>query len=149
MALNEAAQALRDALDLKPHPEGGWYRETWRADARDDERAAGTAIHFLLAAGERSHWHAVDATEIWCWHAGDPLLLDMADRDEGNRRTVTLGADVGAGHAPQAIVPAHHWQAARPADGGTGYTLVTCIVVPGFDFDGFKLAPPDWAPGTA
>lgn len=149
MVLNEAALALRDALELERHPEGGWYRETWRAGTRNGERAAGTAIHFLLGAGERSHWHAVDATEIWCWHAGDSLLLDMADPDEGNRRTVTMGADVAAGQAPQAIVPAHHWQAARPADGEAGYTLVTCIVVPGFDFDGFTLAPPGWAPGSA
>ena len=75
--MNETARAICKALDLAPHPEGGWYRETWRADAKDSERAAGTAIHFLLAAGERSHWHRVDATEIWLWHAGDPLALHL------------------------------------------------------------------------
>ncbi|MEO1167227.1 MAG: cupin domain-containing protein [Pseudomonadota bacterium] len=149
MALNAAARALCEALKLEPHPEGGWYRETWRADADDGQRSPGTAIHFLLAAGERSHWHAVDATEIWCWHAGDPLALHIAEEQSERRRTIMLGADIAADQAPQAIVPAHHWQTAEPTAGGAGYTLVSCMVVPGFEFDGFTLAPPGWSPGRS
>ncbi|WP_299328999.1 cupin domain-containing protein [Parasphingopyxis sp.] len=149
MALNDIARAICEALRLEPHPEGGWYRETWRAPEDSGARSAGTAIHFLLGADERSHWHTVDAAEIWCWHAGDPLMLELADERESDRRTVTLGADVLAGHVPQAIVPAHHWQAARSVGGSAGYSLVSCIVVPGFDFAGFTLAPPDWNPGQS
>lgn len=145
--MNDAAQRLCDALDLAPHPEGGWYRETWRAEPEGDQRAAGTAIHFLLAAGERSHWHKVDASEIWLWHSGDPLALHMADENESDMRTMMLGGDIEAGQLPQAVVPPHNWQAAEPMDGSAGYALVSCIVVPGFDFAGFTLAPPGWAPG--
>ncbi|MEM8697475.1 MAG: cupin domain-containing protein [Pseudomonadota bacterium] len=147
--MNDAAKRLCEELDLSPHPEGGWYRETWRADAPDGGRAAGTAIHFLLAAGDRSHWHRVDAAELWFWHCGDPLALHIADTPDGGDppwRTVRLGGDVTGGEAPQALVPPDHWQAAEPVDGAAGYTLVSCAVVPGFDFAGFTLAPPDWTP---
>lgn len=145
--MNNAAQAICGALRLAPHPEGGWYRETWRGEALPaGDRAAGTAIHFLLATDERSHWHRVDATEIWCWHSGDPLTLYVTDPDERRYRAVTLGANILAGEVPQAIVPAHHWQAAEPVRGGAGFALVTCMVVPGFDFAGFTLAPKDWSP---
>lgn len=145
--MNDAAKAICVTLGLERHPEGGWYRETWRADGEAGDRAAGTAIHFLLAAGERSHWHRVDAAELWLWHAGDPLALHIADPDAGPPRTVRLGGDVTGGDAPQALVPPHHWQAAEPLAGAAGYTLVSCVVVPGFDFAGFTLAPPGWSPG--
>lgn len=130
-------------LDLKPHPEGGHYRETFR-DARtvDGNRAASTAIYFLLAHGEKSHWHRVDAVEIWHYHAGSPLSLRIADGT--GERTIRLGPDVTAGEQPQAIVPAHAWQA---AESNGNWTLVGCTVAPGFDFAKFELAPRDWKPG--
>ena len=125
-------------LGLKPHPEGGHYAEAWRAEAAPDTRASGTAIYFLLKAGESSHWHRVDATEIWLWHAGAPLILSLSATDTGPATEQLLTPDLYQG-APQVIVPAHHWQAAR----STGdYTLVSCTVSPGFQFDGFELADP-------
>ncbi|MES2987054.1 MAG: cupin domain-containing protein [Pseudomonadota bacterium] len=140
-AMQEAEQIIA-ALELAPHPEGGWYRETWRASAQPGVRAGGTAIHFLLEAGQRSHWHRVDADELWLWHAGAPLMLHIEDAD-GAIATVRLGADVLTGEAPQARVPAGRWQA---ADAGRGWTLVSCVVVPGFEFAGFELAEPGWSP---
>jgi predicted cupin superfamily sugar epimerase len=139
-----AAAAIIARLDLAPHPEGGWYRETWRAAAPEGGRASATAIHFLLEAGQRSHWHRVDAAEIWLWHAGHPLRLMTAPGDAGPVREVRLGGNVLTGEVPQHIIPAHHWQAAQ-AD--RGWALVSCIVSPGFDFAGFDLARPDWQPG--
>ncbi|RED16828.1 cupin domain-containing protein [Parasphingopyxis lamellibrachiae] len=144
--MNDRARQICDTLALHPHPEGGWYKETWRAEAGDGERAGGTAIHFLLAAGERSHWHKVDAAEIWLWHGGDPLALSLAETDTGPERTILMGGDIGAGQAPQAVVPTGHWQAAEPASDAAGYVLVSCIVVPGFEFAGFTLAPEGWTP---
>ena len=142
------AEALIQHLGLAPHPEGGWFRETWRASAAQGKRAAGTAIHFLLEAGQRSHWHTVDAAEIWLWHAGDPLLLSLAASDAGPVREVRLGPNVMAGEQVQQVVAAGEWQAASPvSEGGSGYTLVSCVVVPGFDFGGFTLASEGWAPG--
>lgn len=127
------------ALDLAPHPEGGYYRQTWVADAAPGERPAGTAIYFLLKGGFPSHWHKVDATEIWHFHAGAPLLLRTAARDTGPAQTLTLGPDLLAGDRPQGIVPTDHWQAAET----TGdWTLVGCTVSPAFQFEGFTLAPP-------
>ncbi|MEZ5797266.1 MAG: cupin domain-containing protein [Paracoccaceae bacterium] len=124
-------------LGLRPHPEGGWYRETWRGPEIAG-RASGTAILFLLKAGERSHWHRVDADEIWLWHAGAPLVLRMGERQA---QAVRLGPDVLMGETPQAVVPSGWWQAA----GSTGaWTLVSCTVSPGFRFDGFELAPEGW-----
>ncbi|HEX7784278.1 MAG TPA: cupin domain-containing protein [Sphingobium sp.] len=137
------AQALIAALDLAPHPEGGWYRETWRAPGADGERAGGTAILFLLEQGQRSHWHRVDATEIWFWHAGHPLQLSVAPGDDGPVSTITLGADIVSGEHVQGIIPAGHWQA---ADAAAGWALVSCTVTPGFEFAGFTLAPPGWEP---
>lgn len=128
-------------LDLKPHPEGGHYRETFRDPREVGGRSVGTAIYFLLAAGERSHWHRVDASEIWHWHAGAPLVLDVSDGETSE--TMMLGADLLAGQRPQGVVPARAWQAARSLG---DWTLVTCTVSPGFDFAGFELASPDWAP---
>lgn len=124
-------------LRLAPHPEGGHYRQTWVDDGPG--RPCGTCIYFLLKAGERSHWHKVDATEIWHHYAGAPLILSLSPTDDGPRRDVTLGPGLDRDEAPQVIVPAHHWQAAR----STGdWTLVGCTVSPGFSFDGFTLAPP-------
>lgn len=142
-----SAEGLIEALGLQPHPEGGWYRETWRGPEGPDGRAVGTAIHFLLQSGERSHWHRVDAHEIWLWHGGDPLRLSLADSDAGPVREVTLGGNLAVGHTVQHVVTAHEWQAAEPLSGATGYSLVSCIVTPGFDFAGFELAPEGWQPG--
>ena len=133
------AEAVIAALGLVPHPEGGWYSETWRAPAEPGERPAGTAIYFLLKAGERSHWHRVDAAEVWLWHAGAPLVLTTAATTEGPATKATLGPDISAGELPQLVVPAHHWQAAETRG---AWALVSCVVTPGFRFEGFELAPP-------
>ncbi len=138
------ASAIIDRLGLVPHPEGGWYRETWRAEAAPGARAAGTAIHFLLDRGERSHWHRVDAAELWLWHAGSPIDLHLADAGYMPPRTIPLGGDVLSGQSPQALIPANRWQAAEAV---LGWALMSCIVVPGFEFPGFELAAPDWRPG--
>ena len=128
-------------LNLAPHPEGGHYRQTWVEDPATG-RPAGTCIYFLLKAGERSHWHRVDATEIWHYYAGAPLILSLSETEAGPATDHMLTPDLAQG-APQIIVPKHHWQAART----TGdYTLVGCTVSPGFEFDGFELAPPGWLP---
>lgn len=138
-------KALIAALGLIPHPEGGWYRETWRAPAAEGARASATAILFLLEAGQRSHWHRVDAAEIWLWHAGSPIALETAPDDAGPVRTIRLGPDVLAGDTPQHVIAPDEWQA---AEADRGWALVSCIVSPGFDFAGFTLAAPDWAPGA-
>lgn len=140
------ADGLIARLALQPHPEGGWYRETWRGPAGPGGRAVATAIHFLLKAGERSHWHKVDAHEIWLWHAGDPLRLSLATSDAGPVREVVLGGPIRSTGAMQHVVEAGEWQAAEPAGGAAGYTLVSCVVAPGFEFAGFELAPEGWAP---
>ena len=142
------AKRIIEKLDLQPHPEGGWYRETWRAPAADGARAIATAIHFLLESGQRSHWHKVDAAEIWLFHAGDPLRLSLADSDEGPVDSLVLGNDVLAGQAPQHVIAPGRWQAAEPAPVGRwGWSLVSCVVAPGFEFGGFTLARPGWSPG--
>jgi predicted cupin superfamily sugar epimerase len=139
-----AAEIIR-LLDLKPHPEGGHFRETIRDQhPAPQSRAHSTAIYFLLAAGERSHWHRVDAVEVWHHYAGAPLLLEIAKNGAGPVNTITLGPDLAAGERPQAAVPAHAWQAARSLG---HWTLVGCTVAPGFEFAGFELAPPDFRPG--
>jgi uncharacterized protein len=130
-------------LGLQPHPEGGHYRETFR-DSRLDAngRSLSTAIYFLLARGERSHWHRIDAVEIWHYYAGQALSLQIAD--DSGQRSVRLGPDLAAGEVPQAVVPVSAWQAAE----STGdWTLVGCTVAPGFDFAKFELAEPDKPPG--
>jgi uncharacterized protein len=137
-------------LALVPHPEGGWYRETWRHEPPPGGgRPAGTAIYYLLAAGQRSHWHRVDATEIWHHYAGAPLRLSIQSGEsqsgESPVTTVLLGPDLAAGQVPQAIVPESAWQAAEPTG---AWTLVGCTVSPGFDFAGFELAPPGWSPDS-
>ena len=133
-------------LELRPHPEGGHYRETFR-DAGGDAhgRSHSTAIYFLLARGERSHWHRLDAAEIWHWYAGAPLQLEIAAAP-GRVERVTLGGDISAGLRPQALVPADVWQAAQT----TGdWTLVGCTVAPGFDFAKHKVAPQGWSPNES
>ena len=126
-------------LALMPHPEGGWYRQTWVAEAQSGARPSGTAILFLLRAGERSHWHRVDAVEIWHFHAGAPLVLSLAETEDGPALEHVLGPNLFSGQSPQVIVPENWWQAAR----STGdWTLVGCTVSPGFRFEGFELAAP-------
>jgi hypothetical protein len=130
------ADEIIHTLELQPHPEGGHYRETWVAE--NEGRPTGTCIYFLLKAGESSHWHRVDAAEIWLYHAGAPLVLSMAASDEGPAQDHLLTPDLSEGR-PQIIVPENHWQAAR----STGdFTLVSCAVSPGFRFEGFTLAAP-------
>lgn len=130
------ADQIIEHLGLQQHPEGGWYKESWRAE--NDGRPTGTCIYFLLKGGERSHWHRVDAAEIWLYHAGAPLVLSMAASDAGPAQDHLLTPDLTKG-APQLVVPEGHWQAAR----STGdYTLVSCTVSPGFQFEGFELAAP-------
>jgi predicted cupin superfamily sugar epimerase len=145
------AKTVIAELRLSPHPEGGWFRETWRAPeeegAEEPGRASATTIYFLLEAHQRSHWHKVDAAEVWLWHAGDPLMLSVSVSPNGPVREVRLGPDVIAGDRPHYVVGAHEWQAAAPLPGPVGYTLVSCVVSPGFRFSGFTLAPPDWQPG--
>lgn len=126
-------RALIARHNLAPHPEGGWYRETWRARAVAGERAGGTAILFLLEEGQRSHWHKVDADELWFWHAGAPLALCV-----GGASVMMLGPA-----NPQALVRAGEWQA---AEAGGGWSFVSCVVVPAFEFAGFTLASEGWGP---
>ena len=132
-------------LELRPHPEGGHYRETFR-DTRADAngRSCSTAIYFLLARGERSHWHRIDVPEVWHFYAGSPLVLQIA-HDGCSPHLVTLGPDLAAGQRPQAIVPADAWQSAET----TGdWTLVGCTVAPGFEFAGFEMAAADFEPAS-
>jgi predicted cupin superfamily sugar epimerase len=130
------ADAIIAALGLKPHPEGGYYNETWR-----DGRGSGTAIYYLLKEGEISAWHRIDATEIWHWYAGAPLRLTIFDNEK--IQAVMLGGDIPSGQTPQAIVPPYAWQMAESCG---AWSLVGCTVSPAFDFAGFELAPPGWKP---
>jgi predicted cupin superfamily sugar epimerase len=141
--------AWAQRLDLAPHPEGGWFRETWRSDLTigpsslppeyQGPRNAGTAILFLLMPGQRSAWHTVRSAELWLYHRGSPLLLEVGP-EQASATTLLLGSDIDAGEHPQLLVPPGHWQRARPRDDEP--TLVSCIVVPGFDFADFALAAP-------
>jgi predicted cupin superfamily sugar epimerase len=137
---------LAEQLDLVPHPEGGWFRETWRSavsfspDGYEGPRSVATAIYFLLHPGERSRWHVVRSDELWFWHAGGALDLRMGgagDEPAAGTSTVLLGGDVAAGQQPQARVPGGVWQCAEPA--GAASVLVSCVVAPGFDFADFRL----------
>jgi hypothetical protein len=128
-------------LDLKPHPEGGHFRETFRDRAGPGERPASTAIYYLLRRGERSHWHRIDAAEVWHWYAGDTLELSLFD---GRKQEVhRLGSALDKGERPQIVVAKSFWQSARPLG---GFALVGCTVAPAFVFEGFEMAPPDWSP---
>ena len=138
----------RDVVErfgMAAHPEGGWYVETWRADPPPGgtARPVASAILFLLPEGEASHWHRVDADELWQYSAGDPLELRIAPADGGPVARHRLGPDVTAGDEVQVVVPAGAWQAARPLG---AWTLVGCVVAPAFSFDGFELAPGGWEP---
>jgi len=135
------APEMISALGLKPHPEGGHYRETFRDPRQVEGRPASTAVLFLLASGERSHWHRIDAVEVWHYYAGAPLKLEVVD---GSKEEIfRLGADINAGEVPQVTVPARAWQSAESLG---PWTLTGCTVAPGFSFDGFELAPVDWSP---
>jgi len=139
------ATQLIETLDLRPHPEGGHFCETWRAPEEPGERSAGTAIYYLLQAGEVSHWHRVDAAEAWHWYAGDALELSLSpDATDVSRHQ--LGTDITTGARPQLVIPAGVWQSARSLG---SWTLVGCTVSPGFEFSGFEMAPPGWQPGEA
>jgi uncharacterized protein len=146
MTTSPSAAEIIARLELKPHPEGGYYRETFRdASVGAQGRARSTAIYFLLARGEPSHWHRIDVVEIWHYYAGSALTLRIA-HDGCSEHTVRLGPDIAAGERPQAIVPAQAWQAAE----STGdWTLVGCTVAPGFEFAKFELAPKGWAPAPS
>ncbi|MCE2579799.1 cupin domain-containing protein [Komagataeibacter sp. FNDCR1] len=136
------AARVRAALSLAPHPEGGSYREVWREARADGGRGSVSTIEFLLAEGERSHWHRVDAAEIWCWQAGGPLRLRIAAGGQAEQ-VITLGPRPDAGEVLQAVVPAGAWQAAESMG---RWSLVACIVAPAFLFERFELAPPGWSP---
>ncbi|PGH54009.1 cupin [Azospirillum palustre] len=139
------AERMIDLLGLQPHPEGGFYAETYRAPG-DGGRGAVTAIYFLLKAGQRSHWHTVDAVEIWLWHGGAPLELSIYE-DGGTVERLRLGLDIAEGERLQAVVPVGSWQAARSlAEGLDGWSLVSCTVAPAFEFAGFRMAPEGWEP---
>lgn len=127
------------ALALEPHPEGGWFRQTWIAE--DGPRPSGTCIYFLLRAGERSHWHKVDATEVWHFYTGAPLVLRQAVSADGPAEPYVLGSDLANGAFPQVIVPEGVWQSAETMG---DWTLVGCTVSPAFQFSGFELAPPEF-----
>ncbi|MFN2098806.1 cupin domain-containing protein [Altererythrobacter sp. MF3-039] len=143
-----SAEELIAELGFAPHPEGGWFRETWRAPTIDGERTSSTAILFLLKSHERSHWHRVDADEIWLWHQGDALKLLVAADEDSPPLATLLGPSGDSGHGPQKVIPAGHWQAAEPQPGGQhGYVLVSCVVAPGFEFSGFEMAVEGWKPG--
>lgn len=137
-----AAQIIR-MLDLRPHPEGGWYGETFRAEAEGNARPSSTAIYYLLEADQVSAWHRVDADEAWHFYAGAPLVLTLSPPDGVGAKSLHLGSDLMAGQRPQAVVPKGWWQAAESLG---AFSLVGCTVAPGFDFAGFELAPPDWRP---
>ena len=138
------ARQVIEALGLQPHPEGGWFRETFRDTAAEGERAASTAIFYLLERGQVSAWHRVkDASEVWHHYAGGPLKLSLAAPGEAARAQV-LGPDVFAGQTPQVVVPADWWQSAQPLG---DWTLVGCTVAPAFEFASFEMAPEGWTPG--
>lgn len=138
----QSAKEIIETLGLQPHPEGGHYRETFRDGRTEQGRAASTAIYFMLAEGEASRWHRVDAAEGWHYYAGAPLALRIAEPG-GATREVLLGAALSAGERPQAVVPAGAWQSARSLG---AWTLVGCTVAPGFEFAGFEMAPEGWEP---
>jgi hypothetical protein len=138
----DTASDIIARLGLQPHPEGGYFRETHRDDPGDGRRGACTQIYYLLAAGQRSAWHRIDATEIWHWYAGAPLALSIAEPNHPPAIHL-LGADLAAGQRPQAVVPPRAWQAAVSHG---DWTLVGCTVAPAFRFEGFELAPQGWQP---
>ena len=141
--MTDAADIIK-ALGLQPHPEGGHYCETWRAPADPGARSTGTAIYYLLQAGEVSHWHRVDAAEVWHFYAGAALELALS-RDGDTMTRHRLSPEISAGGRPQIVIPPGVWQSAKSLG---DWTLVGCTVSPGFEFSGFEMAPGDWQPGT-
>lgn len=137
------AREIIDTLKLERHPEGGWYVQTFRDSNEHQGRARSTAIYYLLEGSDRSHWHMVDAVEIWHYHAGAPLELSLS-ADGMTARSIILGVDLASGQRPQGLVRTGEWQSARSLG---DWTLVGCTVAPGFEFSGFRMAPPDWRPG--
>jgi len=137
------AEELIRTHQLVPHPEGGWYRETWRAKAGPGERAAASAVFYVMQPGEESHWNRVDADEIWLWHGGDPIDVSIGEGDDGPVRTLRLD-----GTQPQVIVPRASWQAAVPVAGESGFAFISCVATPAFEFSGFELAEAGWSPGA-
>ena len=137
-----SAAEIIDTLGLKPHPEGGHYVETWRDKPEDGGRGAGTAIYYLLQAGEVAGWHRVDATEIWHWYAGGPMVLTLSPNGH-DATAVHLGPEIAMGQRPQVIVPVGVWQTAESLG---VWTLIGCTVSPAFQFEGFEMAPDGWRP---
>lgn len=144
-AKTSSADEIIRILHLKPHPEGGHFREMFRDPYQTEGRSVSTAIYFLLKKGERSHWHRVDAAETWHHYAGAPLALHVVESEESKPATQVLGKDLIAGERPQIVVPEGHWQAAESMG---EWTLVGCTVAPGFEFSGFELATKGWSPGA-
>jgi len=144
MTTPEIADIIR-TLDLSPHPEGGYYREMFRDDGLEGERAASTAIYYLLPGGEVSRWHRVDAVEIWHFYAGSPLALTISENGI-DTTGFRLGTDLAAGERPQIVVPRYGWQTAESLG---AWTLVGCTVAPGFEFAGFEMASDGWQPGES
>lgn len=140
------AELIIAKLAMQPHPEGGHYVEMYKDPKEHSGRSVGTAIYYLLQNGERSHWHKVDAAEIWHFYAGDPLELAIAENENTIPVSKLLGPDVLADQTPQIVVPAHQWQSANCVG---NWTLVGCTVSPGFEFSGFEMAPPNWEPGLS
>lgn len=137
------AREIIRLLGLKPHPEGGHYGETYRAPSAEGARSSLTAIYYLLQADEVSAWHKVDGDEVWLWHAGGPLALTLSPPEGKGARSLLLGPDLRARQRPQLVVPAGHWQTAETLG---AWTLVSCLVAPGFEFSGFTLAEEGWRP---
>ena len=138
----QSAKSIIQTLDLAPHPEGGWYKETWRAEASAGQRAAGTAIYYLLEADQFSHWHRIDSTEIWHWYAGAPLSMTVSPNGH-DAQSIHLGPEIAIGQRPQYIIPPEWWQTATSLG---HWSLMGCTVSPGFEFSGFEMAPNDWRP---
>ncbi|MEL6436390.1 MAG: cupin domain-containing protein [Pseudomonadota bacterium] len=137
------ADEIRQMLNMKPHPEGGWYAETFRDEAGNGGRSHSTAIYFLLEGGDVSHWHRVtDAVEVWHHYAGAPMVITLSPNGH-DAQAHRLGTNFGIGERPQVIVPANWWQTAASLG---HWTLVGCTVSPGFEFSSFELAEPDWRP---
>ena len=142
--MSPTAADIIQRLNMQPHPEGGHFVETFRDDLTlpKSKRAISTAIYYLLEKGDRSHWHRVDAVEIWHHYAGAPLTLSIAAEDAPAEEWI-LGPDLLKEERPQVVIPRGYWQAAHS---NGDWTLVGCTVAPGFEFDGFEIAPKDWTP---
>lgn len=137
-------QSIIDTLNLEPHPEGGWFMETWRVFPAPGKRSVVSAIYYLLDQGQTCQWHRIDCQEIWFWHAGSALTFRISETDQDQPAQTVLGPAILKGQRPQQFIAAGQWQSAR-AD--HGWALVSCVVTPGFAFEGWELGPEGWAPG--